>query len=93
MNLKKVAIIKPARGNYGVGTTYAYHSEFWECATGVAGDAIIYGIGGAVAGGGIAGGLVAVGVAISGPVGWGIVGGIALLGVVGGSLSGYADHC
>lgn len=93
MDLKKVAIIKPARGNYGVGTTYAYHSEIWECVTGVFGDAVIYGGVGAGAGGALVGGAAVIGLTLSGPVGWGIIIGLGALGTLGGAASGYADHC
>ena len=98
MDLKKVAVIKPARGNYDAGTTYAYHSEILECVTGVVGEAgegalVGMGVGAAgLAGAGTLGLLT-----LSGPTGWGIVGGVlALGGLVGGvvgGLSGYADHC
>ncbi len=84
MDLKKVAIIKPARGNYDAGTIYTYHSETWECVTGVLGDALLgSGVGAGVAIAGRAASL------ISGPVGWGIF----AVTVVGGALNGYADHC
>ena len=98
MDLKKVAIIKPARGNYDAGTTYAYHSEWDECITGVLGEA---GEGALVGIGVGAAGLAGIGalklLTLSGPKGWAIAGGVlALGGLVGGvvgGLSGYADHC
>lgn len=81
MDLKKVAIIKPARGNYDAGTTYAYHSETLECVLGV--------VGGALTGGGGTGVALRVLGASMGPVGWGLV---AVM-TIGGAATGYAEYC
>ncbi len=81
MDLKKVAIIKSARGNYDAGTIYTYHSETWECVLGVAG--------GALTGGGGAGVALRVLGASMGPAGWLLVGAMA----VGGAATGYAEYC
>lgn len=85
MDLKKVAVIKPARGNYGVGMIYTYHSETLQCVAGVVGGAL-FGGGGA----GLAAGITArVGGLALGPAGWWAVGLIA----AGGALTGYAEYC
>lgn len=86
MDLKKVAIIKPARGNYDAGTIYTYHSETWECVTGVLGDAGLAALGGGLAGAAAR----ATGATLGGPWGFAaVVAGFALVG----ALNGYADHC
>lgn len=81
MDLKKVAIIKTGRGNYDAGTTYAYHSEWAQCITGV--------VGGALGGGGAVGVAVRLGGVALGPWGWVAVGAV----VAGGALTGYAASC
>ena len=81
MDLKKVAVIKPSRGNYDAGTTHAYHSEWAECITGVLGSTFTAG--------GLAGlAILGAGVALS-PLGLLLLGVIA----VGGGLTGYATFC
>ena len=85
MDLKKVAIIKPARGNYDAGTTYAYHSEWAQCIAGVAGGALFGGGGAGIA----ASVTVRVAGLAMGPWGWVGVGLVA----AGGALTGYAEYC